>query len=192
MVVVKGWDQKLGPGFLRYGWLGSHGDGATLGWSARSISLSEFASDREDDAHDLLLGTASDAVTGFVEDEDLDGICPHPMRLLRRLRLLPVHGRSPPPLQTPLLLFRSGPPPPSSVATPLLYPKSAASPWSPARFAGAVLFGLNSAIGYLLMLAIMSFNGGVFIAVIVGLAIGYLLFRSADQEIVVDNPCACA
>ncbi|PSS01353.1 Copper transporter 5.1 like [Actinidia chinensis var. chinensis] len=83
-------------------------------------------------------------------------------------------------------------PPPSSVATPLLYPKSAASPWSPARFAGAVLFGLNSAIGYLLMLAIMSFNGGVFIAVIVGLAIGYLLFRSTDQDIVVDNPCACA
>ncbi|XP_057468385.1 copper transporter 5.1-like [Actinidia eriantha] len=83
-------------------------------------------------------------------------------------------------------------PPPSSVATPLLYPKSAAIPWSPARFAGAVLFGLNSAIGYLLMLAIMSFNGGVFIAVIVGLAIGYLLFRSADQDIVVDNPCACA
>ncbi|GFS43561.1 copper transporter 5 [Actinidia rufa] len=84
-------------------------------------------------------------------------------------------------------------PPPSSVATPLLYPKSAANPWSPERFAGAVVFILNSAIGYLIMLAIMSFNGGVFVAVVVGLALGYLLFRSGDQDVVVvDNPCACA
>ncbi|KAF5773933.1 putative Ctr copper transporter [Helianthus annuus] len=58
--------------------------------------------------------------------------------------------------------------------------------------AGAVLFEINSAIGYFLMLAIMSFNGGVFVAIVVGLAVGYLLFRSGDDEqvVVVDNPCA--
>lgn len=61
------------------------------------------------------------------------------------------------------------------------------------KYATAVLFGINSAIGYLLMLAIMSFNGGVFLAVVLGLAVGYLLFRSSDEEVVVvDNPCACA
>lgn len=63
-----------------------------------------------------------------------------------------------------------------------------------ARFAAAVLFGVNSAIGYVLMLAIMSFNGGVFLAIILGLSVGYFFFRSADEEdvVVVDNPCACA
>ncbi|KAK3213377.1 hypothetical protein Dsin_018083 [Dipteronia sinensis] len=66
-------------------------------------------------------------------------------------------------------------PPPAAVAattvTPLLVKSSRASS---ARFATAVLFGVNSAIGYLLMLAIMSFNG--------------------EEEVVVvaDNSCACA
>ncbi|KAL8265105.1 hypothetical protein R6Q59_023235 [Mikania micrantha] len=80
-------------------------------------------------------------------------------------------------------------------ATPLLNTKVfTGSRWSVGRFAGAVLFGINSAIGYFLMLAIMSFNGGVFVAIVVGLAVGYLLFRSGDDEqvVVVDNPCACA
>ncbi|KAH7519309.1 hypothetical protein FEM48_Zijuj08G0022400 [Ziziphus jujuba var. spinosa] len=62
-----------------------------------------------------------------------------------------------------------------------------------ARVATAVLFGVNSAIGYLLMLAIMSFNGGVFIAIVLGLSVGYFLFRTQDEDVVVvDNPCACA
>ena len=63
-----------------------------------------------------------------------------------------------------------------------------------ARVARAFLFGLNSAIGYLLMLAVMSFNGGVFLAIVVGLAIGYFLFRSEGENVmtIVDNPCACA
>lgn len=62
------------------------------------------------------------------------------------------------------------------------------------RIAEAVLFGVNSALGYLLMLAIMSFNGGVFLAVVLGLSFGYYLFRIGDQEEVVEveNSCACS
>ncbi|VFQ97762.1 unnamed protein product [Cuscuta campestris] len=65
---------------------------------------------------------------------------------------------------------------------------------SAARMTGALLFGISSAVGYLLMLAIMSFNAGVFIAVVVGLAVGYLFFRSGgdDDLVVVGNSCACA
>jgi len=42
--------------------------------------------------------------------------------------------------------------------------------WSVARIGGVVLFRVNSAIGYLLMPVVMSFNGGVFVAVVLGLA----------------------
>ncbi|KAM7507408.1 hypothetical protein LguiA_017861 [Lonicera macranthoides] len=96
-----------------------------------------------------------------------------------------------------LISSRSSPRSPISV--PLLQtkiPASAGGKWSFLRFAGAVLFCVNAAIGYLLMLAVMSFNGGVFVAVVVGLGFGYFLFRSgADDEIVepvIENSCACA
>ena len=65
--------------------------------------------------------------------------------------------------------------------------------WSAARAGEAVLFGINSGIGYLLMLVVMSFNGGVFLAVVLGLTIGYVLFRSEDENSThLENPCACA
>lgn len=61
------------------------------------------------------------------------------------------------------------------------------------RFATALLFGVNSAMRYLLMLAVMSFNGGVFVAIVLGLSVGYFFFTPGDEEMVVlDNPCACA
>lgn len=81
----------------------------------------------------------------------------------------------------------------SSMETPLLHSKVIFG-WSLARTATAVLFTVNSAIGYMLMLAVMSFNGGVFIAIVVGLGAGYLIFRSGEDDVLVkgDNPCACA
>ena len=92
-----------------------------------------------------------------------------------------------------LKLLKPSPPPESSAQTPLLFHKLRARKWAPHQLAGAILFGVNSAIGYFLMLAVMSFNAGVFVAVVVGLAVGYLLFRGDDEEVgLVDNPCACA
>ncbi|KAI3454187.1 hypothetical protein Pfo_010850 [Paulownia fortunei] len=99
-----------------------------------------------------------------------------------RFKLLSVSNKLPPPQSGAVAL-----------GTPLLFSKLGGSKWAPSRFAGAILFGINSAIGYLLMLAIMSFNAGVFIAVVLGLGVGYLLFRGSDEDVVVvDNPCACA
>ncbi|XP_048133090.1 copper transporter 5.1-like [Rhodamnia argentea] len=86
--------------------------------------------------------------------------------------------------------------------TPFLRSKVTASAggkrWTAARVGGGVLFGVNAAIGYLLMLAVMSFNGGVFLSVVCGLGVGYLVFRSGSDDAVTtvravaDNPCACA
>ncbi|KAM1021667.1 hypothetical protein ACFX2I_042736 [Malus domestica] len=83
------------------------------------------------------------------------------------------------------------------IRAPLLAAKlgGAGGRFSAGRLAESVLFGVNAAIGYMIMLAIMSFNGGVFVAIVVGLAIGYLAFLSGDDDVagvVVDNPCACA
>ncbi|CAF2136853.1 unnamed protein product [Brassica napus] len=86
---------------------------------------------------------------------------------------------------------RHPPPPRTGVSAPLI-PKS--STGSAAKAASVLLFGVNAAIGYLLMLAAMSFNGGVFIAIVVGLTVGYLVFRSDDDggNAAAENPCACA
>jgi hypothetical protein len=60
----------------------------------------------------------------------------------------------------------------AQIEAPLLQGKTlgGGGMWSVARIGGAVLFEVNSAIAYLLMPAVMSFNGGVFVVVVLGLA----------------------
>lgn len=87
-----------------------------------------------------------------------------------------------------------------SINAPLILPtrpKPGRTRW--VRLPLALLFGVNSAIGYLIMLAIMSFNGGVFVALVLGLSVGYFLFRSGDFSdgdnsvvAVENNLCDCS
>ncbi|KAL5558799.1 hypothetical protein UlMin_035010 [Ulmus minor] len=104
----------------------------------------------------------------------IDLVHANPISLLDHLRLKLASTRKP--------LFTD------PIETPLLQKKiaGASGKWSIARLVRAILFGVN--------LEIMSFNGGVFVAIILGLTIGYLFFRSRDEDvsIVVDNPCARA
>ncbi|KAG5239919.1 solute carrier family (copper transporter), member [Salix suchowensis] len=88
-------------------------------------------------------------------------------------------------------------PSPSAMTNELLFQKMGGGEgkvrWSAARAREVVLVEINLGIRYLLMLALMSFNGRVFLAVVLGLIIGYLLFRSEDENSTLpEYHCACA
>ncbi|XP_074267191.1 copper transporter 5-like [Silene latifolia] len=79
-----------------------------------------------------------------------------------------------------------------SISTPFV-PKPGARVSRSARFATAVLTVVNTTIAYMLMLGVMSFNGGVLIAVVVGFGVGYYLFRAKEYEaLIVEDACACS
>jgi solute carrier family 31 (copper transporter), member 1 len=66
-----------------------------------------------------------------------------------------------------------------------------------AKAASTALYAFRIGVAYLLMLAIMSFNGGVLIVALAGHAAGYVAFRAAGRAQVEDGckgepaPAAC-
>lgn len=46
----------------------------------------------------------------------------------------------------------------------------------------SILFGINVGAGYLLMLAVMTFNVGVCLTIVVGLSVGFFIFHSTSES----------
>ncbi len=64
-------------------------------------------------------------------------------------------------------------------------------PESRIRLGLTVLYAVNVAISYLLMLAVMTYNVGYFFAIVGGLAVGYFLFFSPASPTASADVC-CA
>lgn len=64
-------------------------------------------------------------------------------------------------------------------------------PESRVRLSLATLYAVNAAVAYLLMLAVMTYNVGFFIVIVLGLAVGYFLFFNATSPTASSDVC-CA
>ena len=59
------------------------------------------------------------------------------------------------------------------------------------KIALTLLYAVNVAISYLLMLAVMTYNVGYFFAIVVGLAAGYFTFFNSSSPTATSDVC-CA
>jgi copper transporter 1 len=57
------------------------------------------------------------------------------------------------------------------------------------RLALSVLFGVNVTVSYLLMLAIMTYNAGYFVVIVLGLSAGHFLFFTPDSPGAAPDVC---
>jgi len=55
-----------------------------------------------------------------------------------------------------------------------------------------VLYGINVTISYLLMLAVMTYNVGYFVVIVVGLTAGHLLFFGPASPLAAPDVCCGA
>ena len=69
--------------------------------------------------------------------------------------------------------------------------RSLATPEARVKIALTLLYAVNVAISYLLMLAIMTYNVGYFFAIVVGLAAGYFIFFNSSSPTATSDVC-CA
>ncbi len=60
------------------------------------------------------------------------------------------------------------------------------------KLALTAMYAVNVAISYLLMLAIMTYNVGYFIAIVLGLAAGHLAFFSEASATAAPDSCCAA
>lgn len=63
---------------------------------------------------------------------------------------------------------------------------------SGSRVVLTVLYAVNVAISYLLMLAVMTYNVGYFVIIVLGLAIGHFVFFCAASPMAAPDVCCAA